>query len=1547
MTDIKQYKFVGMVLPNGIPSTSSNEVIFSVCLNINKYCENFSTDGSPAEIQERYDNFYIGLQQIKNYLNKLNEFDFEIKIPSSPTPITRKGKGSTNPFEFFCNESDFIKDIDDLNEIKEDLWGHIFPTLNKSKNSIKVNNVSKLSFHEISEIHSLLHDDDLLHVNSFALDNEINKKNILDQKANDEKIDEPKIKQLLNSIQDYGQISERIAYQEKVNFLTQNIDKNSFAQKLKTTIETLFTEDFREKSISKEEKKKSLSFLWEIQNEATKNYLESTKMDIDEVVNNFTAITNEPALMRLMGLTKDFKIDLKDLDVDTFSISPLGLDSDIFSLPTEIIVVKNKNKSKKAYLVKSNNEKYFNKSVLKGASSSLRSFDLVSKTTQLIDYSEKILKGEHVKYNENKDALTRGILYTNEDLPKMITPVSLVDENGNISVSSFTDEFVTRGHRVAVRVNENSRKQIYSLTGRSLSLKLRGDKKPFYYCGNAESCVHFDTPLAYMEDGQVKAVSSDVLFEYSGELLKLKSAFSKANKISKADKESDKAEFHHDGGLHKSIARFEQKDGETNIPLKGTVVFSYFPFNEIQKEAWLNCAYSIPSLFSKNFSPKLRYGNKYTFAVYQEYLNGWGLPLHKQENSAQLSLDEIIDEDSTDIFPNELEFTPLENKKAVVLYHRKSVSDDLSKPITEKPSLDSLVVRSDSGEDPKQFIDERHVLPSKISNETAFWYGLLSQLGNEKSFEYKKRANCPFADKDAYNKYIDETDEKGMSKGNKCVECGKSYCGGTQMEKYYSAKHITPNHFFTDPSIKGFTLKFFWDEECSEDREIQLNEIGSVKFGGIPGLNPRSYLLRAKGASGEAFVENHHLSDVLEIYLKKGMSIYAQLTNYFGENDKGELVKTKLIEGGWWNQMPLPKFKNDFLLLDDTQKKKIFDETNRPKLISLTHAVKEPLITPKIIKLKSTPNDHKFIEHINDWLKEEEYKRYKVGINIVANRIDRNNPNESLINSSHTQIELSSHFERLDAIRKIEFLKDILPTGALELWMRKEDFIDNPEQIVLSSKSATNHVPNEPILSFSDRKNIFTLDYKIEFSNETISQLKNLKNIEDIDSITDVFRSLITKLNLQYDFKTTKFEEREYYLKDISKFKGFFTDEKFNDNGNIKALDKLEEFALPKIKDVMSDLGEDSKFRFKVIVLNNSQPPKPDVAFAVTTIQETRSNPSSQKTISIQKGNIVTIYLKRGRLKSGKDERVGVIVDAESLYNKLFKDNELISKAGRDIVSDRYSNRSQYLQYGDIIIPEINEYKAGFDNELGIYHYLPKFDVEKQLWKIEVELDIKSVDGKQLHNPFINFSIVHFQPFSINYNDKTADASLLELKNDCRISDIENSSWCYLLPERKLSVFFDKPGLFDTYGEVDLTVSFDHESLHHFNSAENIWKVRSNFIVTVQGSDDELEWQPVGSWLDDGIKTENDFGFHHPLLSKSLLYNEENLVKQKLKFNKWVIPNNRQNSNKYSYFRVRFIEVEWFTNETWDEVLLRNKELLSVDVVDNEEMRIRFVELIY
>ncbi|SHM80165.1 hypothetical protein [Flavobacterium xanthum] len=326
------------------------------------------------------------------------------------------------------------------------------------------------------------------------------------------------------------------------------------------------------------------------------------------------------------------------------------------------------------------------------------------------------------------------------------------------------------------------------------------------------------------------------------------------------------------------------------------------------------------------------------------------------------------------------------------------------------------------------------------------------------------------------------------------------------------------------------------------------------------------------------------------------------------------------------------------------------------------------------------------------------------------------------------------------------------------------------------------------------------------------------------------------------------------------------------------------------------------------------------------------------------------------------------------LYNKQFKENDLISKAGRDIVSDKYSNRSQYLQYDDIVIPKINEYKAGYDNELGIYHFLPSFDIEKQLWKFEVELDIKTKDGKQLHNPFINFSIVHFQPFSINYNDKTADTSLLVLKNDCRISDAENSTWCYLLPERKLSVYFDKPNwLFDKWGNVDLTVSFDYESLHHFiyydeNEKNEKWNIHSNFILTVEGSDDELLWYPVNSQIDNGNNLA-EWGFRHALLTPEILEKEENLASIKIKFEKRSNPSSKietttsdnerdtietnqyakyDDSIKYSHFRVRFVEVEWFNNDiSINAFLTKDSEYLKHDILNNEDMRIRYVELIY
>lgn|GEM_PF-4355436 len=1365
-----------------------------------------------------------------------------------------------------------------------------------------------------------------------------------------------------------------------------------------------------------------------------KKYLDEF-IDPEEFVNTFVALNKNLALKKLLGLVLEIQIDIPSTDPFELKFSPFTFGGYWSYIKTNIKRIQNKTGTKTAYILDSENKKdpqrlpeqdsYFIKTVLNtnklipklkddGTAAvgddgnpvlfnpiEILFFDKLAQENKLQSQKEKIDRDEFVSDSEKSDSFTRGIIVYHHDLKKIIEQVNYEREavsfetfdkkedgtnvriNGtNINENSgVSNDIFVHGHRVAVRRFDPKTKSTIpftSLTSRSVSVLLNNTR--IFFNPYEEGVIHFDSVANTIDDnGNIKGTTSDVVFEWSGQQLSLKSAFSSSKKTSKLQKINDAIENPNSDGLQKS-----------QIKNSSHLLVDSFPYeqmsnNPLNANTPVKILYGLPQIKDKKV-PRLIVGNQYEFIVYQEYKNGWGLPLDTdKQNPAQLSIADLID--SGEIKPTEKsEFYILENKKPVLLFHKKEVkeedfeSKDISDPtkqapipLSERESLEHLVVRSNNLYDNDETIAERHVLPERISLEHAFWYNLLFvNMTVDETFKWKRKYNCQYHTGENYDALVNEKDKKGKSKGNKCSEGCTKYCGGTQMEKFYADSHMRPN-FLTDPTVKGFIIKLFWDKEC-KNLPVKVNDgfaSKTVSFDGTPGTNPKSYLLQVKGAKDEVYIEDHDWLDKIQVYLKKGINVYAQLTNDLFRDKEGKADNSK----AWYDSTEL------YQKLHQIKVGVLEQQLNRnpPKIITLTHAVKEPLITPEIFNLASTPDDHRQIEHISNWLAEEEYQPYKIGKNIVAKRININNPANSPINFSYSKLELVSHFERLDAIDKIHFLLDVIPTGALELWMRKEEYIDDPDQIVLNPKSRnynpkTTHQPDEPIVSFESADNKFSLEYKIEFTKEMIAQLKDLKRVVDIESINNVFRSLITKLSLEYDLKTTKFEEREYFLKDISKYKGFFTNEKFTDDKNSMAIDKLEEYALPKLENVMKNLGENSNLRFKVMVLNNKQPDKPEVTYAITTIQETRSYPESKKTTSTQKGNIVTIYLKRGRCSSGKDERIGIIVDADSLYNKVFKDNDLISKAGRDIVSDKFSNRSQFLQYGDIVIPEINEYKVGYDNELGIYHFLPKIDAEKQLWKVEVELDIKTKNGKQLHNPFINFSLIHFQPFSINYNDKNADTNLLELKNDCRISDVENSTWCYLLPERKLSVFFDKPQwLGDEWGYVDLTVSFDYESLHHFNyqdpvNKESKWKIRSNFILTVEGSDDNIIWHPVNSQLNN-TDLKAPWGFNHALLTSDILNNEENLASLKLRFEKSSNPSykvmvvnehtgkeelyetNRLYGNKpsfnYSFFRVRFIEVEWFNDNLVRDFDVSNSEFVYNEPLDDETLRVRYVELIY
>jgi hypothetical protein len=1508
MADIKDFSFFGFTVPGtGIEDKDGNiSTIFSVCLNINKLSENLiNTDSSGAlldskSIQKRYQKFYNDILSLENYLGSITEFNMEISGIKNPVI----GKGAKHPFEFFNKGKSTTFDTKNLAVIKDTIWNDIFLSIKAKTNAVKINGNSSAYRQSVTKIEDLLSASDLNYLSNFRLSRNDHQKTV-------KVLEPPSINQLLTKVNQFAKHNEEKASREKIAFI--RTYGHAHIDLLK-----------KSKTITSSDTKEILN----LYNKTITSYYKGLLVDIDELVHSFNAITNDPALMRLMGFIRDIEVIIpKDLvpkqGVDTtFTIRP-DLSSPLIHFPaTKISGIYRANKY--AFLVGMDptKEVFYQNSILNSTEAELIRFDKVSKIQGINHYKERVEKGEQPEKDDNIDALTRSISYTHKKWKDIAKPV-----NDITLTTVLTDEYLSSGHRVSVQISDNGKTSpLYSLTGRSISLNKKGEK-PFFYTANNEGCIHTDMAVGYYENGEAKYKVSDTLFEYSGELLTLKSAFSKGQKLDKVSQNSHKYLNHHDSGLSKSEGRFN-----------GKVTFFYYPFTKKQDEGLVNCYYNIPAVYNANFAPKLRFGKSYRFALSQHYLGGGGLPIFKQ-STKQLSVEDLIQLQSGALSPA-LEFNPVENKKPIVLVARKQTVEDENAPFSNKNSIEHVALKSTS----ISFITKDnvgvHAIPAKMPVEHAFWYGKLSPeiLSSDQSFILKRQANCSFSSE------ADYLEKK--KQGKICSEDCTFYCGGMHLKSHYPEEQIQPR-IFADPTVKGFNLRLYWDEECELPVDIQKpNDIASIDFD-TSGVFPSSVLISLWGSKENNKVDIYNKTR-LDISLKIGSTVYAKLQNNLDD-------KEKTLFKGWWTDLEdsrkanldLVQLSNKLAKSSDDLKllKEVESTRNAPKKITLTHASKVPLVAPIILSFASIQYEHRMSNHIEAiWLKKPAFQQYQFGKNIIANRIDKVTGNP-LKESTYTKVDLKAHFERLDAIKKIEFLRNVTPTGGLEIWMRKEEYIDDPTQIAInSSTNSSSHKPDEPVVKFSSRNNTFILEHKIEFDVQTMAQLKDLGNASIKDNESNAYLAIISQLKLEYDFRTTKFEEREYYLKNSSKFKGFFTDQKLKNDANGTAIEKLEDYVLPKLNTVY-DAG--SPFRFKVIVLNNKQPTKPEVAYAVTTIMEEREILSDTHTISKQSGNSVTIYLKRGRLKSGKGERVALFVDASSVYHELLLKNDLLSKAGKDILTDRYANRNHLLQAGDIIIPNgtDNEYQAAFEPELGLYHFLPKFDYEKQLWKFEIQLKVHTANNTELHNPFINFSLAHYQPFSINYNLKTTGLSLDDLKNDCRLSDIEDATWCYLLPERKLSVFFNKPGTSYGLGTVKATLSFDHTSLNQFNKALNEWKLRTNFIMTVQGQKDEEKviWHNIKSQVNpDDNELAGKWKYHHPLINDQILATKENIAQLNIRFDKWDDPEN-QDSEKYKRFRVKFVEVEWFVDTPEKNDLGPNEDA----IIDNDNMRTRYIELIY
>lgn len=1457
--DREQKKFIVTVLPAGIPGEHSNELIISACLSINKdYSGLAPTPGTTNDFAA----FYTALKALPDALSQATFLCDGTADAITHIEYVKK------PLDFWCNEVADSKT--DFAKLKLELWARIFP----DKKSVTPTVVPKRR--SVKTVEHLFSPD-----RSSGLNDMINR---LTRSTAAVKSPKLAVKSLLAEVHKVGKANDELAKAELLQFTARTL-KNPDA-----FYTALFTPSGPPDGLGGP---LGLS-------KATDDYLHSDDIDLDEVLHSFNAACKEPALMRIMGLACDYKITFKESFVPAaeklFKLQAILQDStEIWSIPTQIHAFTRNGKY--GYLINGPGAHYKN-SILQNEGSELVRFDKLSI--------------EHKDSPETEDALTRGIIYNNSNLHDIIKPQELPPDTTGFFC---TDEFLTSGHRVGALIEEQGKKSLYSLTGRRLELKLGTEKKPFYVCDTYQSSIHFDTPAAFIQDGETQHVTSGSLFEYTGELLTLKSAFAKASEKTPAEK-ATQLDGYHDDGLFKSQKRF-----------KDIVSFSFYPFTEVlspTKPPYLNCAYGIPSYFTQRDSPKLRFTNadterKYTFVVHQEYLNGWGLPLHSPANSVQIGVDELLDNNS---FPDPIQFSPIENKKPVLLFHTKKVDESDSTIQSSKEDLDTLVVRSENAADRRPEMNSRHVLPERIALEHAFWYDLLSskKMPPSVSFEWKRRYNCPFHSKAEYETYVTEkfTDgpNKGKEKGLLCREGCHKFCGGTQMEAYYSSNKITPN-YLADPAVVGFSMQLYWD---SDHRYQITNGAASINFGGAPGIQPESRLLNAIGADrNEATMDGH----AINVCLKPGTIVYGQLANSIDKKYQLQLSDR------WWK---------DLIQLRALTNAPEADR-NPPKPVIFVHAVKKPLVEPEIFNLFSTPAERMRVEHVRTWLPRLRPGSYEIGKNIIGERISKTQPG-SQIESTLAQVNLKAHFERLDAIDIRVFLEKETPTGILELWVRKEEYIDDPTQIVAMPGTAgagIGHCPEDPVTPFDNSKNTFSLEKVIDFTNDVMSQLKDPENTESISAFDDPYRSIISKIVLQYDFKTTKFEEREYFLRCTSKFRGYFTTAKPLGGDFNEAKLQRDEYSLPELKEISTK----NSLHFKVMTLNNKRPEKPAVEYAITTIQEKRTR-KGKETESIQQGNVVTIYFKRGRLTSGGRERIGVIVQSDGIYSKIFQQSNFLSQAGKDIISDSFGTRNQYLQFNDIAIAGDSPYDAYFDNELGLYSYLPKFDIAKQLWKIEVEINPLTVDGRQLHNPFINFALVHHQPFSVNYN--TAGTTLGDIATDLRISEVEKSAWCYLLPERKLSVHFSKPNLLSDHGRVEMKLSFDFESLHihhHNDSSKGVFKIRSNFILTIEGTRDKVNWVPVQSKIMNPAAGVGVPALNHPLLDLKMLAEAPDL-NPGVNFIATEIAFERTSTARqpaYKDFRVRLVEVEWFTDDPWENIT-------NVDPTQNDLLRVRYVELI-
>ena len=1109
------------------------------------------------------------------------------------------------------------------------------------------------------------------------------------------------------------------------------------------------------------------------------------------IMETFSFISSNVLLQRLFGLTIDFEIDTEKIRAlvnqgNDFTMELSTKTEDVTSAVTWqhlTIPMQYFTKPDKGEVI------IVKKDWLPAATYKAENYDVGAKLKALSpvrqkieDYKERIKKEgekESARYAIMKEVIGIDSAALTRGLnlynKEVADQVNIILKAKN-APAAITEKEVTRGHRFAVK--QPGGEKLISLGSRKVSLVDKAGKPlalPTAF-QIQDFAVHTDTGMHALVEDENKNIKSEVLLDSA--ILTWSGENIGMPGVFSNQEDEENFEANVDEG---SMADATEVVTRTFTDL---VREEYFPksVNYTGAIAGVNTrsiAIDEMKLININYSfdknAKLVLGNDYQLCSVPEYKNGWGISFNGKTDAAGVRYELGFTDVTDDVNP----FVPFHFKRNEPVKHIAFyLKDQLLKELPD--GINKAPVRGREGESLHHLVIRNKSADNNketSTTQTSTRYVLPPAISFEHAFWH--------------NKIFELSKDYGMQESYKWYK--KYHWPAIDKQQPGKPRKSITEEMITD-SIR---MKEFYPKDCQINYlpdpltkgfrlEFYLDKNRLIKATEYEQYEENEYYFSGKYPyinAWEILLEDYeeelvtYKDEKICIRLRKGIELFVTARTILDESYEKQFET-------FGNYNSFTRYGNNDLLTP-------------PLHFSMVHATQRPLVSPRFN---------------NTLICKKELGSTKL----------------HMVNTIMVE-QLSTYTDQSGILNYIE---DTVPTGGLELYATWEEYNDDPNNRL---RLDDDWDPTKPIEEDEDKKASFEI--AVTLNPDQLNKMERTLNKVDNEKYEAL--NYATDIEVNYDIRETKFLEKQYLIRNKSKFTSYY-DAVMHSSGDADVFNRV------------------SKSPFLVKILNSKKPAKPVLAARnmtlVTVHEESRERNTTVRKSSM---NRLCLYFERGRLTSGKGERIGILLnDPNSPYNDYFIANGLVSTVGRDILTDSakpfdglYRNESVLLTKSNFVINDphdlrdadknrnahdLESFSPEYVEDLGIMTFLPKFDKRLNLWYLHIELDINDKDGQELYNPFLQFGIVHYQENSINENVKDQPQ---ELAKDCRMSEIFKSGFAYIRGSRLITVT-------ENNLNIRVNVSFDETSTIHYKKPVNRF-----YAFIEEKLKSEVKWTPSAKSL--------------------------------------------------------------------------------------------------